>query len=196
MFESTLVGVLAFFGALCLFAVLAFSVFRWSKLELNNRTLRREVRDLKEELADHLFDDPMPKVIVKSGKLQKSEPNAAGWDIFAEQDYVINPGEQVQVATGLITEMHGVDALCVGKSGLAQKFRITPRAGLIDQDYPMEWSALMTNEGREPFIVKKGTKITQCIFLKKFPLEVIADGGEVVEVQDGVRTGGFGSTGA
>lgn len=134
-------------------------------------------------------------VRVKSGKLTKSEPRAAGWDIHASEDIQIDPGCFATVATGVTTEMEDCDALILDKSGLAAKFWLTRRAGVIDEQYPLEWGVVMVNEGREPFLVKKGSKIANVIFIPKFNIEVEADGGEVVIV-DKQREGGFGSTGA
>lgn len=136
-----------------------------------------------------------PYVWLLSGKLQKSERNACGWDLFSDEpDFVLVPGEQRSVKTGVVTDMIRCHALILDKSGLAKNLRVTRRAGVIDQDYPGEWEVILVNEGREPFIVREGTKIAQVMFVPEFGINVIPDAGTVV-VSDVVRASGFGSTG-
>jgi dUTP pyrophosphatase len=148
-------------------------------------------------LSKHMdfHDAPEGIVKLKSGKLTKSEPRAAGYDIHADDNMIVHPGDSVIVATGVTTEMIGCDALILDKSGLAAKFRMTRRAGVIDETYPKEWGVVMVNEGRETFHIKQGDKLANVIFIPKFDIRVVAEGGEVI-VHEQQRTGGFGSTGA
>lgn len=161
------------------------------RLWKSHMSLVREVSSIGEDL-----ELPYGYVTVKAGKLTKSERNAAGWDIHATEDVVIPPGVFAKVSTGVITQMEGCHALMFDKSGLAAKYWLTRRAGVIDMDYPDEWCVIMANEGRETFHIKKGQKLCNVIFIPDFNIEVAAeDDGEVVLI-DEQRTGGFGSTGA
>lgn len=148
-------------------------------------------------------EEPEGRVEVQQGKLQKSTEDAAAWDVFATLPWdeklqecgsvIINPGEQAIIPTGLKTRMHGCDSLLFDRSGLAGKYRMTRRAGVIDENYPDEWGVVLVNEGRYPYRVNHGDRIAQAIFLPKFHIQVE---GEGVLVLDAERKGGFGSTGA
>ena len=134
-------------------------------------------------------------VTLKAGKLSRETEDAAGFDIFSNENVTLLPGEMKIIKTGLVTEMSdNLYAEIWDKSGLAAKFHVTTRAGVIDSKYPGEWGVVMINEGKEPFIIRKGNKIAQCIFKEKVEFKQFTDLGEWINKVD-VRTGGFGSTG-
>lgn len=134
-------------------------------------------------------------VILKSGKLTRSTSKSAGVDIHSAEDALIVPGDAALVATGVVTDMVGYHALILSRSGLATKYGITHRAGVIDEDYAGEWKVLLRNEGKEAYRIRKGDKIAQVLFVKSQHVEIVAAGGDFDD-QSGVRgEGGFGSTG-
>lgn len=151
-----------------------------------------------ETMNNHLYYHELPEAYVDviSGKLQKSTDDAACWDLFSAKDTIVYPGESQVIPTGLVTEMEGCDALIFDRSGLAAKFRITRRAGVIDEKYPGEWGVVLVNEGRYEYSVKKGDRIAQVMFVPKSEVEVgvRVDGTGEVIVNDQARVGGFGST--
>lgn len=183
------IGVVAWLGWRCLLWVMEEladdSAFLMSHQQFINR-------------VDAFLSSPNGIVDVIRGKLSKSTDDAACYDVYSAITVQINPGESVVVPTGLVTEMWGVDALLFDRSGLAAKFRVTRRAGVIDAKYPDEWGVVLVNEGQLPYQVKAGDRIAQAMFVPKFAVDVKPrEGGEgVVEVSGEVRTGGFGSTGA
>lgn len=131
------------------------------------------------------------KVILKSGRLTKATPDSACFDVHASQDVLLVPGEVVTVPTGIRSEMTGCSALLLDRSGLAAKFGVTRRAGVIDADYRGEWLVVMVNEGKEGYQIKAGDRIAQCLFVPHF--DVLMDGN--VEIKGVERAGGFGSSG-
>lgn len=142
------------------------------------------------------LEAPQGMVCLKKGKLAKSTADAACYDVFSRVDLIINPGEMAIVPTGVVTEMYQADALLLDRSGLASKFRVTRRAGVIDAKYPDEWGVVLVNEGRLPYQVKAGDRIAQALFIPKFNIPVDVTGSDAcVEKSDGTRIGGFGSTG-
>lgn len=142
-------------------------------------------------------DEPEAEVVVKSGKLSKSTDDAACYDVYASEEVVIKPGEFALVPTGITTEMDRCDALLFDRSGLALKFWLTRRAGVIDEQYPEEWGVVVANEGRMEYKVNAGDRICQALFVPKAHVKVTAcpkGTGEVL-VSGQKRVGGFGSTG-
>lgn len=134
------------------------------------------------------------KIVLKAGKLTRSTSESAGYDLYSTEDVLLLPGEQALVPTGVVTSMENAFALVLDRSGLAAKYRVSRRAGVIDADYSGQWFVVLCNEGREAYQVKAGDRIGQCIFLPKFQAEFVVEGG-VLEESGVRREGGLGSTG-
>ena len=119
---------------------------------------------------------------------------AAAFDIFANEDVTIRPGQPTWVSTGFGVEFPPSMVAQVwprsGKSG--QGFHIG--AGLIDSDYRGEVKVMIHNLSYEVLQVKAGERIAQLTFVQ------LAD-TFAVEYSDEFATetargaGGFGSTG-
>lgn len=121
---------------------------------------------------------------------------AAGYDLKAAVTTEIAPGEIKLVPTGVKAYMQAGEVLYLydrssnpRKKGLV----LINSVGVIDGDYygnPTNEGhifAQMQNITDEPVVVEAGERIVQGVFM---PF-LVADGDEA----DGVRTGGFGSTG-
>ena len=77
---------------------------------------------------------------------------AAGFDLHATEDVVINPGERKLIGTGLAFEIEfGYEVQIRPRSGLAYKHGITVlnTPGTIDSDYRGEIKVLLINLGSE-----------------------------------------------
>ena len=112
-----------------------------------------------------------------------------------QHDIVIQPHEIKLVPTGISISLPlGYEAQIRPRSGLALKHGITfvNTPGTIDSDYRGVISLIMTNLGKEPYIIKPGARVAQMVIQ-----EVIqADIEEVQELSSTVRSeGGFGHTG-
>ena len=121
--------------------------------------------------------------------------HAAGLDVVAAEDLVLEPGQRRAVATGFAIEIpHGNEVQVRPRSGLALKNGITclNTPGTIDSDYRGEVKVILANLGSEPFAVKRGERIAQLV-----PAPVLrAHFTEVHELEETARgSGGFGSTG-
>ena len=120
---------------------------------------------------------------------------AAGFDLHATEDVVINPGERKLIGTGLAFEIEfGYEVQIRPRSGLAYKHGITVlnTPGTIDSDYRGEIKVLLINLGREAFEIKVGERIAQAVIAPIKQAEIV----EVEELSATVRgAGGFGSTG-
>jgi len=94
---------------------------------------------------------------------------ASGADLFAHlnEPVIIERGETVLVPTGLYIELpEGLEAQIRPRSGLALKHGITllNSPGTIDSDYRGEIKIIVTNLGKEDFIVTNHMRIAQIIF--------------------------------
>ncbi|HWJ59172.1 MAG TPA: dUTP diphosphatase [Sphingomicrobium sp.] len=120
---------------------------------------------------------------------------AAGLDVVAAEDLVLEPGGRHAVATGFaIAIPTGFEVQVRPRSGLALKHGVTclNTPGTIDEDYRGEVKVILANLGAEPFEVKRGERIAQLV-----PAPVLkAQFLEVAELEATHRgAGGFGSTG-
>ncbi|MBI2095720.1 MAG: dUTP diphosphatase [Candidatus Omnitrophica bacterium] len=122
---------------------------------------------------------------------------AAGMDLCANvtADVVIEPGQIKPISTGIsISVPHGYEAQIRPRSGLALKHGITlvNTPGTIDSDYRGVIALILTNLGKEPYVVKRGARLAQMIIHEVVRAEV----EEVEELTATARAhGGFGHTG-
>ena len=110
-------------------------------------------------------------------------------------DVVIKPGATVLIPTGFSIELPvGFEAQIRPRSGLAVKFGvgILNSPGTIDSDYRGEVKIILTNFGREEFVVHPGDRIAQMVVGRYARVEWDPVDG----LTDSRRgAGGFGHTG-
>ena len=120
---------------------------------------------------------------------------AAGMDVRAAKDAVIEAGATVLIPTGFALEFpDGYEVQLRPRSGLALQHSITmPNApATIDCDYRGEVGVILTNLGREPFEIKRGDRIAQMIVARVERAQI----EEVETLGASARgAGGFGHTG-
>ncbi len=120
---------------------------------------------------------------------------AAGLDVVAAEELILEPGRRHAVATGFaIAIPDGYEVQVRPRSGLALKNGITclNSPGTIDSDYRGEVKVILANLGSEPFAIRRGERIAQLVpapVLRSHFVEV----DELAETRRGA--GGFGSTG-
>ena len=122
-------------------------------------------------------------------------PGAAGMDVRAAKDQMLQPGETALVPTGFAMEIPaGFEAQMRPRSGLAAKFGLTVlnSPGTIDHDFRGEVQVILTNLGAAPFQVQRGQRIAQMVFarVERAEVEVVS---ELSHTERG--EGGFGHTG-
>lgn len=118
---------------------------------------------------------------------------AAGLDVVAAEDVLIEPGGRHPVATGFALAIpDGYEVQVRSRSGLAVRHGITCLTGTIDSDYRGEVMVVLANLGAEPFAVRRGERIAQLVPapVQRAAFCEVADLGETAR---GER--GFGSTG-
>jgi dUTP pyrophosphatase len=122
--------------------------------------------------------------------------HSAGYDISAYLDtdiMILLPGQIAKIRTGWGVEIPiGYEGQLRPRSGLQIKHGVIGMLGTIDSDYRGEILAGLINLGKEPYIVKKGDRISQLVvnpYLVAMPVETTTP----TITERGAN--GFGSTG-
>ena len=130
-------------------------------------------------------------------KPTKGSKYAAGWDLYAVDDYQIFPFDTCLIDTGVAME---IPIGCFGglhaRSGLStkRKLLLANGVGVVDADYRGSIKVPLYNASVETQWIRKGERVAQIIiipFADKIDDFQIAD--ELSETDRG--EGGFGSTG-
>lgn len=138
----------------------------------------------------------------------RAHPSDAGNDLCALEDATISPGQRQLIKTGLAVAIpEGYYGRIADRSGLALKYGISIKGGVIDSLYRGEIGVILINEAKAPqavmggrppepdniFYVKAGDKIAQLIITPCAAPEWV----EAESLDDTSRgAGGYGSTGA
>jgi dUTP pyrophosphatase len=118
-------------------------------------------------------------------------------DLFAaiQSDMIVAPALTVLVPTGCSIQLpEGFEAQVRPRSGLAIKHQIgvLNSPGTIDSDYRGEIKVILSNFGKEPFVVRRGDRIAQMVIQRYARVEW----EEVATLDETMRGGGgFGHTG-
>lgn len=142
----------------------------------------------EKEIEELYWDIKLPKRATKG---------SAGYDFYTPFTFTLKPGETIKIPTGIRVKMDEDWVLKLyPRSGLGFKFRLqlNNTVGIIDSDYFNSDNeghifAKLTNDSNEDKVLslEKGAGFMQGIFLEY--------GITVDDDVDGVRNGGFGSTG-
>ena len=147
-----------------------------------------------EQFVKDVKDDRM---LYESIELPARKTKAsAGYDFIAMEEFSIEPGEIKKIPTGVKVVFPEDEVLMLfvrGSMGFKWNVRLCNQVGIIDSDYYNNpdneghmWIRL-ENQGDKDYVVKKGDKICQGIFMNF----LTTDNEENIE---NVRTSGFGST--
>ena len=127
---------------------------------------------------------------------RRSTKESAGYDFESLFDFTLIPGEIKKIPLGIKADMNSGEALFIyvrSSQGFKWNVRLCNQVGVIDKDYYNNsdneghmWIRL-ENHGDKDYVVKKGDKICQGIFM---PFLTV-DNEENIEK---VRTSGIGST--
>jgi dUTP pyrophosphatase len=136
------------------------------------------------------------KIVSEGGRLPEyKSPGAAGADLFASEECILNPGRWALIRTGIIIEVpEGYEGQVRPRSGLSLKNGITilNAPGTIDSDYRGEVGVILINQSGYPYKVHAGDRIAQLIVAPVVRAS-FAEKEELSETQRGAN--GYGSTG-
>lgn len=134
-----------------------------------------------------LYDDAQTPV--------KGTEFASGFDLFAYEDVVLQPGETKLIKTGIAFELEfGTEIQVRPRSGLSLKtgLRVTNSPGTVDSDYTGECCVILQNTAPSTYLINKNDRIAQAVLCPVLMPEL----EEVDELNAKIRgSSGFGSTG-
>lgn len=126
---------------------------------------------------------------------QKAHDDDAGFDLFAVEEYVLQPHEYACIPTGLRIELpHGTEAQVRPRSGLAAKHGVTVlnTPGTIDAGYRGEVKVILINHGKDAFPIIPGLRIAQMVIKPIYEVSLMKS----TALEESNRgESGFGSTG-
>jgi|SRR5690625_921915 len=181
--------------------------------------------DIEREVDALLNED---KVVIGFKRLSddailptKAHPTDSGYDLYAAEDIIIEPGDTAIVKTGIAVELPaGYEAQIRPRSGITAKTKLRIQLGTIDKGYRGELGVIVDNinsfsadnfvslltyidgktsldnsgglYGEGTYLIRKGEKIAQLV-VQHLP-QIIAE--EVHNLEETERgDAGFGSTG-
>ncbi|MBM2840103.1 MAG: dUTPase [Bacteroidetes bacterium] len=123
--------------------------------------------------------------------------HSAGMDIRAavEGEFILKTGETALIPTGFAIALpEGYEAQVRPRSGLAAKHQVTVlnSPGTIDADYRGEVKVILTNFGKQDFVIKRGDRIAQMV-VAPYTRVTWEEKESLEETKRGA--GGFGHTG-
>lgn len=125
---------------------------------------------------------------------ERKSDGAAGYDLFAADDIIVQARGRTLVPTGISIEIpRGYYGRVAPRSGLALNFGLDVGAGVIDSDYRGPVGVLLFNHSDAPYKVECGARIAQIIIETIITPEIRAISQHECATERG--TGGFGSTG-
>lgn len=138
------------------------------------------------------------KVLPDSVVPQKSNQNAAGYDLCSALEYHLAPNLTCIVDTGIAINVPlGCYGRIAPRSGLAAKNKIDVLAGVVDADYCDTVKVILINHSQSPFTINKGDRIAQLVLEKIENAAVLSVVESLPFESDDLARGkaGFGSTG-
>ena len=151
----------------------------------------------------------------------KAHPTDSGFDLYASEDVIIEPGETEIVPTGIAVELpKGFEAQVRPRSGITAKTKLRVQLGTIDQEYTGEigvivdnikmstditWNRIVNVRGVYEklsddlettigaYLIRKGDRIAQLVVQPLPAVEAYEVEGDLKETDRG--EGGFGSSG-
>ncbi len=127
----------------------------------------------------------------------RTRPGDAAYDLRCADGFLLWPGEQATVPTGVALALPaGVAGLVLPRSGLAARHGISVvnGPGLIDPPYRGEVGVVLVNLAQEPYAFEAGDRIAQLLLVPCLTPEVRTV-DELPPSVDGRGAGGFGSSG-
>ena len=124
----------------------------------------------------------------------QANPSDAGWDLYADENVELLPGDITLISTGISLEIpDGYVGLIWDRSSLGVK-GVHRHAGVIDAGYRGEVKVCLhnTKKSGSGFVVSKGDRIAQILF-QEVPLFKLVESDDLAETTRGVE--GFGSSG-
>lgn len=124
---------------------------------------------------------------------ERKTRGAAGYDLYADEDILITPGETVRVSVGTKMKLpSGTYGKIMERSSLAYRLGLSVGGGVIDEDYRGEVFVILRNNGVRTITIQKRQRIAQLVLMPYYSPQPI----HVYSLPQSERgENGFGSTG-
>ena len=123
----------------------------------------------------------------------KAYVDSAGFDLYADETILVLPRNRSLVSIGLSMQIPlGYCGKIYSRSGLANKHAIFAFNGIIDPGFSGVVKVLLFNFSDEEYLVQKGTRIAQMIFVKT---ENVIFKFDILDLKSDRNNKGFGSSG-
>lgn len=133
-------------------------------------------------------------VKVLAGKLGKTYQSDAGWDLYADGNYIVPARSSAVINTGVrLSIPEGVVGKIESRSGLSVKNKLEVGAGVIDSGYHGEIKVHLHNFSDTNYTIVDQNRIAQILFIELSKTDVIYAYEDEVSSERGDN--GFGSTG-
>ena len=123
----------------------------------------------------------------------KAYVDSAGFDLYADETILVLPRNRTLVSIGLSMQIPlGYCGKIYSRSGLANEHGIVAFNGIIDPGFSGVVKVLLFNLSDEEYLVQKGTRIAQMIFVKT---ENVVFEFDILDLKSDRNNKGFGSSG-
>lgn len=126
----------------------------------------------------------------------RGSEDAAGYDLYAAEEKMIQPGTVEKISTGIAMELPQYTFGAIyPRSGISAKqgLRLANCVGVCDSDYRGPYIIALYNDSPIPQKVNIGDRIAQFILTPYIPVDSFLVSQDLSETERG--EGGFGSTG-
>lgn len=126
---------------------------------------------------------------------RKSTPEAAGYDLFSPESFVLGVSQRRLVPLGLAVRVpEGTYGRIAGRSGLALR-GLTVLGGVVDRDYAGNLGVILINLSSTPYEVQQGDRIAQLVLEKIQDADVLCVDALPADRPTLRDSRGFGSSG-
>ena len=123
----------------------------------------------------------------------KAYVDSAGFDLYANETILVLTRNRSLISIGLSMQIPlGYCGKIYSRSGLANKHAIFAFNGIIDPGFSGVVKVLLFNFSDEEYLVQKGTRIAQMIFVKT---ENVVFKFDILDLKSDRNNKGFGSSG-
>lgn len=125
----------------------------------------------------------------------RAYPTDAGYDLYCSQAVVLQPGQAVNIPTGVaVVSKRPIWLFLCGRSSTAIKHKLAVDIGVIDHGYTGELFVKCINIGKEQKIINAGMRIAQIIPIPHVEA-TLRQVSNFPIVEGGRNSSGFGSSG-
>lgn len=163
----------------------------------NNTNIKTEENSPRAfEQKQYLIKEQIKKLSPDAIIPKRGTKFSACKDLYSPIDAVVPAGKNLLIKTDIAIAWDNPEYYMqiLSRSGLAYKNNVVVQAGVVDVDYRANIGVLLQNNSNVDFVVKRGDRIGQYVYVK-ITTEESEEVNEFTIPLESDRNGGFGSTG-